>query len=307
MTEIDVVGFGALNVDKISYVNQIAKEDEESFIYDFKMSCGGSAANTIVGLSRLGLKTGFMGKVAGDEEGKLLLSEFERENVCTEGVAVSDEGVSGVVMGFVDRNGERALYVNPGVNDSITLHESFVTYCKKAKFLHLSSFVGDTSFESQKKLVEKISKYVKVSLDPGMLYARMGLSALEPLMKHCFALLLSESELELLTGEDYETGEDRLLAKGIEIVGVKMGDKGCFITDGEKSFTVPSFKVDVVDTTGAGDAWNVGFIYGLFHKKNLFDCGRLGNFVAAQCITETGARCGLPHIDDLRQSSIIED
>lgn len=306
MTEIDVIGFGALNVDKLSYVNLIAKEDEESFIHDSKMSCGGSAANTIVGLTRLGLKTGFIGKVAEDGEGSLLLSEFKREHVDTEGITVSREGVSGMVMGFVDAKGERALYVNPGVNDSITLHKSDVTYCKNARFLHLSSFVGDTSFESQKKLVEETSKYVKVSLDPGMLYVRKGLSTLEPLLKHCFALLLNEAELKLLTGEDYETGADRLLANGIKIIGVKMGDKGCFITDGEESFKVSSFKVDVIDTTGAGDAWNAGFIYGLLQEKNLLDCGRLGNFVAAQCITDTGARCGLPHIDDLLQSNILE-
>ena len=67
----DVVGFGALNLDKLFKVNLIAKAEEEGFVTDFKESGGGSAANTIVGLARLGLQTGFVGKVAADKEGKI--------------------------------------------------------------------------------------------------------------------------------------------------------------------------------------------------------------------------------------------
>ena len=74
MNSLDVIGFGALNVDKLFKVNRIAKEEEESHITDFKEACGGSAANTIVGLARLELRTGYVGKVASGHEGKLHLS-----------------------------------------------------------------------------------------------------------------------------------------------------------------------------------------------------------------------------------------
>ena len=66
--QVDVIGFGALNLDKIYYVNDIACHDEESFIKDFDLNPGGSAANTIIGLSRLGVSTSYIGKVADDEE-----------------------------------------------------------------------------------------------------------------------------------------------------------------------------------------------------------------------------------------------
>ena len=69
---LDVVGFGALNVDKLYHVNRIAKEDEEAYIKYLTQSCGGSAANTMVGLSRLGLKTGYIGKVSNDHGGNLI-------------------------------------------------------------------------------------------------------------------------------------------------------------------------------------------------------------------------------------------
>ena len=120
---LDVVCFGALNMDKLYRVNRIAREEEESVIGSFKESPGGSAANTAVGLARLGIKTGYIGKVSNDREGKLLLDNFKTEGVDTRGVIVSKEDRSGVVIGFVDGKGERALYVDPSINDTIELKE----------------------------------------------------------------------------------------------------------------------------------------------------------------------------------------
>ncbi|MDH5690421.1 MAG: carbohydrate kinase family protein, partial [Candidatus Bathyarchaeota archaeon] len=115
----DVVGFGALNLDKLYKVNMIAKEEEEGSVIVFKEAAGGSAANTVVGLARLELKTGFVGKVAADREGKLLLDDFRNEKVDVNGISVSEKGRSGSVMGFIDPKGDRALYVDPGVNDQV--------------------------------------------------------------------------------------------------------------------------------------------------------------------------------------------
>lgn len=299
MTKFDVVGFGALNVDKLFKVNKIAGKEEESFVVEFKESCGGSAANTIVGLARLGLKTGYVGKVADDREGNLLLVDFKMESVDTNGIIIAKSGQSGVVMGFVDKKGERALYVAPGVNDTIGLKEVSTDYVKQTKLLHLTSFVGEKSFESQKKFVEQLLANVRVSFDPGMLYAKKGLSALRSITKRAFAMLPNETELKLLTGKKYENGAKILLAEGVKVVGVKLGGKGCFVSNGEESYVIGPFKTKAVDTTGAGDAWNAGFLYGLFENKSLLECGRLGNLVASKCVTKMGARTGLPRLGDL--------
>ncbi|MEM3109421.1 MAG: PfkB family carbohydrate kinase, partial [Candidatus Bathyarchaeia archaeon] len=114
--KLDVVCFGALNVDKIYRVNHIARADEESLILDLKESPGGSAANTAVGLARLGIKTGFIVKIAEDREGMVHLSAFSDEGVNTEGIKTVRNGRSGIVIGFVDPTGERAQYLDPGVN-----------------------------------------------------------------------------------------------------------------------------------------------------------------------------------------------
>jgi len=300
MSGLDVVGFGALNVDKLFKVNQIAAAEEESYVEDYTEACGGSAANTVVALARLGCKVGFVGKVGRDKEGTLLLSDLRKEGVDTRGVIRANRGKSGSVLGFVDKKGARALCINPGVNDKITFGEINVDYGSQARFLHLTSFVGEKSFETQKKLLETLPDAVKVSFDPGALYARRGLSSLELIVKRAYVMMPNVVELELLTGKtDYCRGADSLIGRGTKIAAVKLGGDGCYVTDGRESHRIEAFKVKVVDTTGAGDAFCAGFLYGLLNDRSLYECGRLGNFVASRCITKMGARAGLPFAKDL--------
>ena len=300
MSRFDVVGFGALNVDKLFKVNKFAKAEEEVFVENYKEACGGSAANTSVGVARLGCKAGYIGKVGCDKEGDMLIKDFNDEGVNTDGVIRAKEGKSGSVLGFVDKKGARALYINSGVNDTIELNEINSRYASQTHFLHLTSFVGEQSFQTQKKLLDVISNNVKISFDPGALYARKGFSNLEPIIRKAHILMPNAIELELLTGEiDYRKGADVIIGKGVKILAVKLGSEGCYITDGREQYLIEPFKVEVVDTTGAGDAFCAGFLYGLVNNKSLFDCGKLGNFVASRCVMKMGARTGLPFAKDL--------
>jgi len=302
MTKFDVVGFGALNVDTLFKVDRLAGAEEESHIQGSTQTCGGSAANTIVGLARLGCKVGFIGKVANDPEGNLQLECFKTEGVDTVGVIKARAGRSGRVLGFVNREGARALYIDSGVNDTIGIEEIKEDYASQTEFVHLTSFVGEKSFESQIKILRGLPNEVKVSFDPGAVYAGKGYQALEPIIKKTYVLMPNSIELEQLTGEaDYCKGADFMIARGVKIVAVKLGERGCYVTNGRERLRVEPFKVNVVDTTGAGDAFCAGFLYGLLHHRSTADCGRLGNFVASKCVEKIGARAGLPHEKDLRQ------
>jgi ribokinase len=304
MKRFDVVGFGALNVDKLFKVNKIAAAEEESFIENCVEACGGSAANTAVGLARLGCKVGFIGKVGCDREGKMLLRDFRREGVDTSGVIRAKRGKSGSVMGFVDKDGARALCIDSGVNDTIKLREVDAGYVLQSEFLHLTSFVGEKSFRTQKKLVTALPETVKVSFDPGVLYARRGLAQLKSMIEKTHVLMPNIVELELLTGEkDYCKGADSLISEGAKIVAVKLGSNGCYVTDGRERHLIEAFKIKVVDTTGAGDAFCAGFLYGLLNSKSLYECGKIGNFVASRCAMKLGARTGLPFAKDLAMLS----
>ncbi|MGE5638141.1 MAG: carbohydrate kinase family protein [Chloroflexota bacterium] len=299
MIDFDVVGFGALNVDKLFRVNQIASAEEESFVQSHTETCGGSAANTIIGLARLGCSVGFIGKIADDREGRLILEDFEKESVDTKGI-IQGQGHSGQVMGFVDNAGDRALYIDSGVNDTIALDEIEKQYVSQAHFVHLTSFVGNKSFHTQKQLLDILSENVKISFDPGALYAQKGSVELEPFIRKSYVLMPNAIELKLITGEaDYCKGADTLISMGAKIVAIKLGADGCYVTDGRERFRIEAFKVNPVDTTGAGDAFCAGFLYGLLKNKDLYDCGRLGNLVASRSVMKMGARAGLPYTKDL--------
>ena len=300
MTKFDVIGFGALNVDTLLKVDKLAAAEEESYIQDYIEACGGSAANTTVALARLGCKVGFIGKVANDREGKLQIDCFTSEGVDTNGISTAKNGKSGAVLGLVDKKGARALYINPGVNDTIEPRDLKWEYVSQTQFIHLSSFIGEKPFRTQKKLLGSLPNNIKFSFDPGSVYVQKGLAAIEPLIQNSNVLFPNAGELEILTGEtNYHDGADFMIGLGVKIVAVKLGEKGCYVTDGDEKLTVEPFKVKALDTTGAGDAFNAGFLYGLLKNRSLYECGRIGNFVGSRCVMQMGARAGLPNEADL--------
>ena len=313
--KMEVVGFGALNIDKLYQVNKIAHEDEESYITGKSESCGGSAANTIVGLARLGLETGFIGKVATDREGSLLHNNLQNENINIRGVLVSDNGRSGTVNGFVDAYGQRALYVDPGVNDCIGLDEIDLDYINSAKILHITSFVGrhdDKSIKTQEIVLNEISNKVDVSFDPGRLYTERGIDFLEKFLIRTDILLINQSELNILTtgkiensrkdigqSEMQESADKIQMEYGIDMVVVKMGDKGSYVKYNGVSHLTEAFDVSCVDTTGAGDAFNAGFLHGYVKDDDIKNMAIKGNYVASCCLTEHGTTDGLPDLTKL--------
>jgi len=300
MKKFDVVGFGALNVDRLYNVNKITCEDEEAYITGFSSSCGGSAANTVIGLSKLGMNTGFIGKISKDQDGLLLLDNLQRRGVDTGGIIIS-EGRSGKVLGFVDKDGQRALYVDPGVNDLIKPNDVQLDYLGNSKVLHLTSFVGE-SIKAQESIISEISEDIIVSLDPGRIYAERGINYLKNILNRTDIILINEDELKYLTSKKYKTfkeGAEALLEYNINIVVIKRGNKGAYITDGAENHFINPFNVECIDTTGAGDAFNAGFLYGFLNNKSIEESGKLGNFVASSCIQESGAIKGLPEMSEL--------
>ncbi len=297
---MDVIGFGALNIDKIFFVDKIPKKDEESFIKSIETHFGGSAANTIVGLSRLGLKTAYIGKVGNDDDGYRIIEDLKREGVNTRNIKIG-KGRTGLAMIFVDSNGNRAILLDPGVNDEIKYSEIDVDFVNEFKILHLSSFVcknSKLSFESQRELVKNTD--IEVSFDPGHIYAQKGLDALRDIIKRTSIFLPNKIEIEMMTQRNYIDGAKFLIEKyKCKIVAVKLGRTGCHVFWKKHDIFIPSFKTNIVDTTGAGDAFNAGFLYGYLNNKPPKICGILGNLVASLKIRKPGPRSGLPKKDEL--------
>jgi ribokinase len=288
---LEIIGIGALNMDKLYLVERIAEPGEEVQVDEVSEQPGGSAANTIAGLARLGVKTGFIGMVGDDADGARLRMELEKEGVDTQRIEIAP-GRTGIATVLVDRRGERTMYVYPGANDELCTTPENRSYAKSAKWLHLSSFTGKKQFEMQKSVLSESD--VKISFAPGMLYAQKGIDALQEIIAQAEIVFLNRDEIEMLTGLGYWDGAERLNEIGAAVVVVTLGGDGCYIRTPAAETAVPGYAAKVVDTTGAGDAFCAGFLCGRLNGRPLDECGRIGNLVAARCVEAVGARTGLP-------------
>ncbi len=288
---IDVVGIGALNYDVLYVVERIARPGEEVGIIDIMRAPGGSAANTITALARLGVDTGFIGMLGNDKEGEIIIDAFRREGVETR-IKVVD-GCTGAAIGFIDSRGERTLYIYPGVNSRLDISDIDIGFVTGARFVHMSSFVDRKQLELQCELATYLKK---LSFSPGMLCTMYRLTDLSTLIERSEVVFLNTEELKSLTGHDnYVPGAASLIDIGASIVCVTLGERGCYVTTRKgESYQVDAYPTRVVDTTGAGDAFAAGFLYGLLHRKSIYDSARAGNLLASYCIREYGSRKGLP-------------
>jgi len=311
MNSIEVIGLGALNIDYLHKVEYILK-DGEAVVSESIQSPGGSAANTIYGLAKLGVKTGFAGVIGDDADGKRLLHDFQKIGVDTSQIRVKPQAKTGSVVCLSDRLGKRSLYVSPGANNLLTMDDLNLSYLNQTKILHLSSFADDRQFKVLLELMDRLGSSIRVSFSPGALYAAKGMKALAPILSKTYVLFINQNEIQQLTEQDITAGAESCLKQGCHIIVVTLG-KGTkwktvmatsYIRDADNEYIVePGDKktISTLDTTGAGDAFATGFLYGLLKEKGLEECGHLGNIVAQFSITKVGARQGLPAFDELSQ------
>jgi len=300
---MDVVGLGALNVDLIYEVDlaflgieagreRMAKDEEFKELLNLlrnkgrlkSKSGGGSAANTIYALAKTGFSTGYVGKVGRDEEGKFLLRELKMVGVDISKIQKDEK--SGLCIALSDRKGERSILVLPYANDELSYSEVNLNYLNGAKFVHITSFAGNEPFQVQKRIARQLK--TKISFNPGEPHIKRGIEELGPILERTFLLFATGKEIEMLTGKGYKEGTRILLNYGIKIVVCTLGGEGSYVLSGKEKLRIPAEKVEVVDTTGAGDVYAAGFLAGLLKKFTLFECARLATRVAAQSIKGYG-------------------
>jgi len=303
-SSIEVVGLGALNADHIYRVESILG-DGETIVKEAMVSPGGSSANTIYGLAKLGVKSGFIGAVGDDAEGKLLLNDFQGIGVDTTRINVKHHAATGSTLCLSDNQDRRSIYVLPRANNLLTMEDIDPGYINRARILHLTSFVDDQQFQVLLALIAKLVPPLMLSFSPGALYATKGMEALTPILSRTDVLFLNRDEIEQLSGQDVAAGAETCLKQGCRIVAVTLG-KGIrwgktlatsYIraTDNEYIIEARERKpTDVLDTTGAGDAYATGFLYGLLKGMGIRECGYLADITARLSTAEIGARQGLP-------------
>ncbi|WP_457750495.1 ADP-dependent ribose-1-phosphate kinase [Thermococcus sp.] len=280
--ELDVVGIGNLNYDIILLVDRFPEFHEKINAKNAQFGLGGAAANTISWLAHFGLKTGYIGAVGRDEMGDAHFSYFRRVGVDTGGIRIVD-APSGVAIALIHGEDKRIVKY-PGAN---LLKRVDFEYLLKAKHVHLSSNPVETIVEVVNFAHEN---GITVSLDIG----EAPLS--REVEERVDYLMMNEDEYKRKFGS-----LNLSLSRAKNLV-VTLNGGGALVRDSSGNVNeVRGLSAEVVDSTGAGDSFAAGVIYGVINGWSLEDSAKLGMLLAYLTVQKVGARSAVVPLEDVKK------
>jgi sugar/nucleoside kinase (ribokinase family) len=264
MRDIDVVVVGELNVDLILQGDVTpAFGQAEKLIDDATLTLGSSSAIFACGAARLGLHVTFVGKVGDDEFGSFVLRGLAARKVDISKVVIDPTIKTGLSV-ILSRSDDRAILTHLGSISALHFAEIDQSIFQRARHLHLGSYF---LLEALRPDIPDLFRQagalgLSTSLDTNYDPAEAWNSDLAEVLPHTDIFLPNETELRAITGQDDLPAALSSLVQDVSIVAAKLGPEGALAQEGEDFFQAEALPVSVVDTTGAGDTFDAGFIYG---------------------------------------------
>lgn len=296
---IEVVGIGSCTVDYFALVPKLIGAEEKINVTRLEIHAGGVTANNLTQVARLGASAGWLGLIGDDENGRIIQKQFAEDGMDLSGIEVVRGEHSSFTWIPVDVQGERCIYMFPNVTGKITAQqvaERFASQIRQARHFHTeASQLPLAPVEAAMRIARDAGVQVVFDLDVAPSYfAEAGLGGQNELvgaLRWVDVLKPCKAAARELTGEsDYEKMARKFLQMGPKRVAITMGAEGCLLASRDRVAHLPSFKVNVVDTTGAGDAFMGGLSYALLQGWPDEGVGLFANACAALCCTKVGAR-----------------
>jgi sugar/nucleoside kinase (ribokinase family) len=289
-----VVALGDTNIDMSMVGGQEPKMGQEILVKNMVVSPAGSTGYFAFAISRLGDECRFVGRVGGDYFGRLIVDEMKSFGISTTYVKVDPDVSTGVTISIVSDSGERALVSYLGPTELLSIGDIDERALRGARHLHIGGFsLLKALHDSVPQILMRAHKTgITTSLDTG--WDPVGQWDVAEALQWVDIFFPNEEEASAITDEkNVLRAAAKLLAKGPSAVVVKRGPLGCTVVTREQNIDVPAFKVKPIDTTGAGDAFNAGFVYSYLRGKSLQECAEYGNAAGALKTLRSGCR-GLP-------------
>jgi len=284
----DVVGLGLATVDHLALISRLPEADGAMEAQAMDVQGGGPVATALVALARLGARTTYLGTLAGDSRGEFALAEFQRYGVDVSATVQVPDTRSIMSIILVDPP-YRSIIYNMGNVPDLLPQQVNPDLVRSARILHLDGCHRQAAMAAARIAREA---GVWVSLDGGAGELWRGL---DDMLHLTDVLIVAREFARMYTDEDdVEKAGPKLLDYGARIVGITDGLNGSWVWTAEEHFHQPAFKVDVVDTTGAGDVYHGAFLYGLLQGWQLRRVAAFASATAALKCGKLGGRAGIP-------------
>ena len=297
---LDVVVVGAVAMDMLAWVDELPGKDSIVLARQVELRPGGSGANVAVATARLGFKVGFIAKMSPDEHGRRLLEEFSKEGVDTLACRLDPDQPTAICFIAINEHGERSMVALGGAGPIQSHDDIDFEYLSRTRLCYVT--------EVKPQILQVIAECIRqkggqVVFSPGGIASSRGLEPFERLLSLVDVLLLSKTESEsLLPDLSVDLAAQRLCALGARNVVITQGSQGVTFRGPDQAFHLPALPVrEIIDTTGAGDAFAGGLLAGMLLKKPIKAAIQYGNAAAALKVGHAGARGGLPVREQLEK------
>lgn len=300
---MDVLCLGIFVVDVIARpIDKFPEKGKLELFDELELHTGGCANNTAIGLAKLGISVGGMGKIGQDGFGDFVLRALNENGVDTLGMVRDANANTSFTFVMVASDGERTFFHYMGANAALSATDIRLDLIKECKILHIAGSLLMPKFDGEPTahlLRQAKAAGVTTSLDTVWDATGNWLKTLEPCLPYVDIFLPSIEEAKQLTGLDSPPEIAQFLMDyGIQTVGLKMGERGSYVrTKGEELYA-PAYKVNVVDATGAGDAYVAGFLAGTVMGWDVKRTTELAAATGAACVTAMGTTAGIQNLEE---------
>lgn len=275
----------------------VPRQRVQSVTKTIRFAAGGGAANTASALARMGLPACVFSKVGDDLAGDFLCRELTRVGVDVRGIRRSHEDSTPFTFVGVHTDGDRTFIHTPGANLTFAPEDLDREQLLAADFLLYQDLWVLPKLDGQPgaDLLREAQQRGAVTLLDECWGFGPNRETFEQMLPHCDYVLPSlDDMLAIYPDRSPDDIAATLLDLGAKTAVVKMGARGCLVAEGSRRTPIPAAPAEVVDTTGAGDCWDAGFIAGLAQGEDAATCARLGAACAAYCIGAVGGSTGVP-------------
>jgi len=273
----------------------------------------GAESNTAIGLSKLGKKVGWFSRVGDDSFGEYIMHELGGHGVDTSSVIICDELPTGIMFKepTIERETNVYYYRKGSAASAMSISDLPFEQIKQTRILHITGITPALSSSCKEAIFEIVhfakKNHVKICFDPNV---RLKLWSEEEARKTLLKLL-ALSDIVLLGDDEahilLETRKPELIISklknlGVSKIAIKLGDKGAVVSGENETHQIATFPTIVVDSIGAGDAFNAGFLYGVLENKSIKESGEIAAIMGACAVSTMGDIEGLPRIKQLESA-----